>query len=94
MKVTTAPTVRFNTDNMLVTLYTGKRGRPAHFGTLLKVTESEMKTPSGGSYVQKRVTVRGKDGQLYTAQVKQGSDVVKLSVSRKTVGVDTAAASE
>ncbi len=55
-----------------------KRGRPSRFETLLHYRENINKTPTGGRYLSRRLTVRAVDGSRWVGQYKNGADTVIL----------------
>lgn len=70
--------IRFNTETHTILPNTPRARNPLKGATLLHYKESIRKTPTGGRYLAKRMTIRTKDGRRWVGQVKNGTDVVRL----------------
>ena len=77
--------IRFDTENHKILKPSGRR-TPLHGAVLLHYTETPAKTPSGGRYTARRLTVRTADGKRWVGSMKNGTDVVRLRPEPKGAG--------
>lgn len=74
--------VRFDSESC--DLYTYKQGKKSsrQIGnrdfTFLRYVETPSKTPTGGRYVRKQLTVRDRQGQFWVGNIKRDTDIVRL----------------
>jgi len=74
--------VRF--DPQTLTLYPGdavRRRYPLRGALVLQYKEGPARTPTGGVYTRRGLTVRTKDGKRWYGTVKNDTDVVKLRLA-------------
>jgi hypothetical protein len=76
-KVRPVVAIDIPTMNVYSTTPTG-RVSVKRFGRLLEYVERPNRTPSGGRYTSRRVTVRRDDGTRWVGQFKNGAETVIL----------------
>lgn len=72
--------IRFDPETQTIYPMSKRRSRPLVGAVLLHYKESIRKTPTGGRYFAKRMTIRYK-GKKWFGQVKNGTDVVILRLA-------------
>ena len=70
------PAVTSGTEDMRV--YLAQNGPRVKFGHLLEYVEAPGKTPTGGRFTSRRVTVKRVDGTTWVGQYKNGATTVIL----------------
>lgn len=76
-------TVRFDPENLRLYRSNPKRRTPFPGLTLLRYQESPARTPSGGRYTRRALTVRTRDGRKWWGNVKKDTDIVILRLAPK-----------
>ena len=79
-KVRPVVSIDLETMDVFSTTPTG-RVSVNRFGRLLEYVERPNRTPSGGRYISRRVTVRRSDGTQWVGQFKNGAETVILRPS-------------
>jgi hypothetical protein len=70
------PAVTSQSEDMRV--YLAQRGPRVQFGFLLEYVEKPSKTPTGGRFTSRRVTVKRTDGTIWVGQYKKDATTVIL----------------
>lgn len=75
-------TVRFrNVEGEPLGVYRPGKGRRVKAGIVLHYVEAPAKTPTGGRYIRRAMTVRTPDGKRWWGTLKNGSDIVRLRLA-------------
>ena len=74
-------TVRFRWDGDAPRVYRPTKGRRVKAGVVTHYIEAPAKTPSGGRWTRRAMTVRTADGRKWYGTLKNGSDIVRLRLA-------------